>query len=200
MVNFLRRIKRKIRLMKLKDYWTSDEGGVNSFVLSISNTQNRKYLEIGKSSIVSGVFRITGYGKISVGNHCYIGESKFICNNSQIIIDDFAVVSYDCTFYTHNSHSLDYLNRQADIKLCLDTIKQGIDPNITKTWENVKESPIHICSHTWIGFNSIILKGVTIGEGAIIGAGSVVTKDVPPWSVVVGNPARVVKMLKEEAR
>jgi galactoside O-acetyltransferase len=106
------------------------------------------------------VFRITGYGKISVCNHCYIGESKFICNNSQIIIDDFAVVSYDRTFYTHNSHSLDYLDRQTGIKL----------------------------------------KEVTIGEGAIIGAGSVVTKDVPPWSVVVGNPTKVVKMLKKEAR
>lgn len=46
--------------------------------------------------------------------------------------------------------------------------------------------------------NAIILKGVTIGEGAIVGAGSVVTKDVPPWTVVAGNPARVVKKLEIE--
>ena len=45
--------------------------------------------------------------------------------------------------------------------------------------------------------NCIILKGVTIGEGAIVGAGSVVTKDVPAWTVVAGNPARVVKKLSE---
>ena len=44
--------------------------------------------------------------------------------------------------------------------------------------------------------NCIILKGVTIGEGAIVGAGSVVTKDVPAWTVVAGNPAKIVKKLK----
>lgn len=54
-----------------------------------------------------------------------------------------------------------------------------------------------ICSNkVWIGFNAIILKGVTIGEGAIVAAGAVVTKDVPAWTVVAGNPAVVVKKLK----
>ena len=49
----------------------------------------------------------------------------------------------------------------------------------------------------WIGFDVTILKGVTIGEGAVIGAKSVVTKDVEPWTVVAGNPAVVVKYLPE---
>ncbi|MCB0501084.1 MAG: hypothetical protein KDD32_00210 [Bacteroidetes bacterium] len=47
----------------------------------------------------------------------------------------------------------------------------------------------------WIGFNVIILKGVTIGEGAVVGAGSVVTKDVPDYTIVVGNPAKLIKKL-----
>lgn len=45
----------------------------------------------------------------------------------------------------------------------------------------------------WIGHGAIILPGITIGNGSIVGAGSVVTKDVPPWSIVVGNPARVLR-------
>jgi acetyltransferase-like isoleucine patch superfamily enzyme len=52
--------------------------------------------------------------------------------------------------------------------------------------------PIRICRYAWIGQNSFILKGVTVGEGAIIGVNSVVVTDIPPYSVAMGNPARVV--------
>ena len=55
-------------------------------------------------------------------------------------------------------------------------------------------------SKVWIGFNAIILKGVTIGEGAVVGAGSVVTKDVLPWTVVAGNPARLIREISENER
>ncbi len=60
--------------------------------------------------------------------------------------------------------------------------------------ENYKNtSPIKIGNHVWIGMRSIILKGVTIGDGSIVAAGSVVVKDVPNNCLVAGNPAKVVK-------
>ena len=65
---------------------------------------------------------------------------------------------------------------------------------------DVIRKPIVIKDKAWIGFNSIILKGVTIGEGAIVGAGSVVTKDVPPYTIVAGNPARIVREIPENER
>ena len=58
--------------------------------------------------------------------------------------------------------------------------------------------PIKIGNHVWVGAGATILKGVTVGDHAIIGGGSVVNKDVPPYAVVVGNPARVVKYLAPE--
>lgn len=77
---------------------------------------------------------------------------------------------------------------------------QVIDDNIkyhnplkNKDWSVVKTSPITIKDKVWIGRNVIVLKGVTIGEGAVIGAGAVVTHDVPAYTVVAGNPARIVK-------
>lgn len=58
--------------------------------------------------------------------------------------------------------------------------------------------PVHICQGAWIGAGSTILPGVTVGRYAIVGAASVVTKDVPDYAVVVGNPARMIKMLDKE--
>ncbi|MGN6285701.1 MAG: acyltransferase [Afipia sp.] len=61
-------------------------------------------------------------------------------------------------------------------------------------------APVRICRGAWIGARSIILKGVTIGEGAIIGAGSVVAADVPPFTIAGGNPARVIRALSADER
>lgn len=70
---------------------------------------------------------------------------------------------------------------------------------ITRRGNNCNEdkpvsAPIVIGDHVWIGMNVIVLKGVTIGEGAVVAAGSVVTKDVPPYSLVAGVPANVIKI------
>ena len=68
--------------------------------------------------------------------------------------------------------------------------------DITKPNRPLITAPITICDGVWIGARAIVLPGVTIGEGSVVAARSVVTKDVPPYSLVAGNPARVVKSLK----
>ncbi len=65
--------------------------------------------------------------------------------------------------------------------------------DITKPNRPLVTAPITICDGVWIGARAIILPGVTIGEGAVVAAGSVVTKDVEPWTVVGGNPAKFIK-------
>jgi maltose O-acetyltransferase len=64
----------------------------------------------------------------------------------------------------------------------------------------VEDSPIVIEDDVWVGAGCIVLPGVRIGTGSIVGAGSVVTRDVPPWTVVAGNPARVVRSRTAGAR
>ncbi|WP_409574838.1 acyltransferase [Thiobacillus sp.] len=67
-------------------------------------------------------------------------------------------------------------------------------------WSHVNSAPVVICSRSWIGARVIITKGVVIGEGGIVAAGSVVTKDVPPYTIVAGNPARVIRELTPDER
>lgn len=98
--------------------------------------------------------------------------------------------------YDHDSHSLDYRFRKDDIERQREDFYANRNFIFSKDWSTVKSAPVKICNKVWIGFNAIILKGVTIGEGAIVAAGAVVTKDVPAWTVVAGNPATIVKKIE----
>jgi acetyltransferase-like isoleucine patch superfamily enzyme len=64
----------------------------------------------------------------------------------------------------------------------------------------VETRPVKICDKSWLGLNVIVLKGVEVGVGAIVAAGTVVTKSVPPWTIVAGNPARVIREIPVEDR
>lgn len=160
-----------------------------------AENSNRIVLTVGDNCMLYGnyVFEIPK-GNIKIGSRTFIGGGLFLCIN-EITIGDDVMISWGCTVADNNSHSLIFEERKNDVM----DWKRGIEENKTgfyKDWSNVSSAPITICNKVWIGFNSIILKGVTIGEGAIVAAGSVVTKDVPPYAIVAGNPARIVKYTK----
>lgn len=164
--------------------------------LRLENPQDcRIYLKIGDDNIISGSFVFESpEGIIEIGNHSFIGGSTFI-SHSHITVGNNVTIAWGCTIYDHNSHSIDYLERRKDIDDELFSLRNGQSVYKNKNWNPVKSSPIKICDDAWIGMNCIILKGVTIGEGAIIGAGSVVTKDIPAWTIAAGNPAKVIKTI-----
>jgi galactoside O-acetyltransferase len=153
---------------------------------------SNKYLKVGESSVVDGKFVFENEsGFITVGNNSFIGGSTLICINS-ITIGNDVLVSWGCTIIDNDAHALNWEHRKSDVS----DWKRGMDENAIgkfKNWQHVKSAPITIHDKAWIGFNSIILKGVTVGEGAVIAAGSVVTSDVPPFTVVGGNPAKIIK-------
>jgi len=126
---------------------------------------------------------------IIIGNRTFVGGSKFICAE-KIEIGDDVLMSWSCTIVDHDSHSLNFSERKDDV---LDWLTGK------KNWDNVTTKPVKIHNKVWIGFEVRILKGVTIGEGACIAAGSLVTKDVPPYTLVGGVPAKFLKSLPNEA-
>lgn len=122
---------------------------------------------------------------ISIGDRCFVGASTMIAADS-IVLEDDVVISWGVTIVDHNSHALHWRDRSRDV----------LDWNRgEKDWSKVTIAPVRLMSRCWIGFDAKILKGVTVGRGAIVAAGSVVTKDVPDAHVVAGNPARTIRVI-----
>lgn len=105
--------------------------------------------------------------EITIGRGCSIPPTRFVVS-APITIGDYVVFGHGVSIYTAD-HDPD-------------------DPAFTR-----RDAPVVIGNRAWIGSQAIILKGVTIGEGAVVAAGSVVTKDVPPFMIVGGNPAREIR-------
>ncbi|MEM6692840.1 MAG: acyltransferase [Planctomycetota bacterium] len=148
---------------------------------------HRSELMIGESSLVSGSLRFDREGAaILIGKRTFVGKSDLVAA-TKIEIGDDVMVSWGVTIVDHDSHSIYFDERKHDV---LNWIGGS------KDWESVATKPVQICDKSWIGMHAIILKGVTIGEGSVVAAGSVVARDVPPWVVVAGNPAKVIKELR----
>jgi acetyltransferase-like isoleucine patch superfamily enzyme len=154
-------------------------------------------IKIGKDSILECSFHFdSATGGVHIGSRTFIGNSSLISIDS-ITIGDDVLISWGCTIIDNNSHAIAFSDRKNDV---LDWSKSTENKGTFKDWTHVKRSPITIKNKAWVGFNSIILKGVTIGEGSIVAAGSVVTKDVPDWTIVGGNPAQIIKHIPENER
>lgn len=113
--------------------------------------------------------------KVSLGDYSGIGINARI--HGECTIGDYVMMGPDVTILTRN-HAFD----RTDIPM----MHQGFE----------EEKPVFIGNDVWIGEKVIILPGVHVGDGAILAAGAVVTKDVPPYAVVGGVPAKVIKMRK----
>lgn len=161
--------------------------------------QGKKYIFIGENSVIACSFIIeTSSGCIKVGARTHIGPSTQIISRNNIFIGNDVIIAWNCLIYDHNSHSTIWNERKNDVLTEYNNLKnhKGILEN--KDWSVVKSAPIKIEDKVWIGANCTILKGVSIGEGSIVATGSVVTKDVPEWSLVAGNPAKVIKKLEKQ--
>jgi len=186
-------------LAKLLDFflgWKSRQsGGVSvgrrsniawRYIRNVSGNR----LSIGEDSIIHAniTFEDIG-GEMRIGSRTFVGRSNLICYRN-ISIGDDVLMSWGITVVDHDSHSLEWNERNNDV------LEWGRG---RKDWQHVAHAPVVVADKAWIGFNVSVLKGVTIGEGAVIGACSVVTGDIPPYSVAMGNPARVVRSCASSA-
>jgi len=129
-------------------------------------------LVIGDNTAINGMTNFSIAGRVEIGRN--------------------VLVSFDCMIMDHDGHSIDPGLRSLDLPDLL--------AGRPKTWIDVNSAPVKIGDFVWIGARVIILKGVSVGEGAIVASGAVVTKDVKPYAIVAGNPARVIGEVPNDKR
>lgn len=162
-----------------------------SFEAEVFSGRGSNSVCVGDYGYVRGeLFVFSHAGRIEIGNWVYVGARTSIWSASLdgVRIGDRVLIASDVIIHDTNGHPLDAPARFAQTVAIL---SRGHPDDI----ETIESQGIVIENDAWIGTKATILKGVTIGEGAVVGACSVVTKDVAPFTVVAGNPARVVKRL-----
>ena len=155
-------------------------------------------LTIGNGCILEcEVIYETSKSNIIIGDGVYLGGGVKLISANSVTIGNNVQISWGVTIYDHNGYSLNYKKRKSEFSKILKNYSSG---NMLSEfdWNCVKSAPIIIEDDVWIGFGATILKGVKIGKGAIVGAQSVVVKDVEPFTVVMGNPAVKIKELQHE--
>ncbi len=144
-------------------------------------------LSVGARSIVEATLDFERDGAIIViGENTYVGGSTFKCAG-RIEIGSDVEIAWNCSIVDHDWESLVWEQRHVDMRNWY---------TAAKDWTHVPIAPVRIHDRALVGFNVTILKGVEIGEGAVVGVGSVVTKSVAPYTVVAGVPARLIRRLE----
>ncbi len=127
----------------------------------------------GKSFLIEQPF-MCDYGyNIEIGENFCANHNLLILDSARVKIGDNVLIGPNCSFYT-SSHPIDYQQRSHGAEYA---------------------QPITIGNNVWIGGNVVVLPGVTVGDNSVIGAGSIISKDIPKNSVAVGNPCKVIKSL-----
>jgi acetyltransferase-like isoleucine patch superfamily enzyme len=152
----------------------------------VHNPAEPNAVTIGARTLFMGeVIIVRPDARVRIGEWCFVGPQARIWSLQSIEIGDRVFVSHGVHIFDNNSHSLSAAERHARFRE-LRMEGRYLLP------EDVTANSVKIEDDVWIGFNAAILKGVTVGRGAVVAAGCVVTKDVAPYTIVAGNPARVV--------
>ncbi len=160
--------------------WRRANVGPHSYIEPSVHVLGWQQVRIGHHTVISADtwinvnFRDETDPAVMIGDNCFIGRRNFLTAGARITIGDYCLTGPDCHFLGADHH-----------------FPSPFAPYVVTGV--TRDSVIEVGPNCWFGSSVIVLKNVRIGYGCVIGAGAVVTHDVPPCSVVVGSPARVLK-------
>ena len=160
-----------------------------TFSFYFFRSQRRGGVEYGRgaSTYLGTMFDVGVHGRVVLGDYALVHGARIICD-SEITIGDYALISWNVVFMDTYRVPLDLTRRRMELQ-------QVPNRPLRLACADVPSRPICVQKNVWIGFDACVLPGVTIGEGSVVGARSVVAENVPPYTVVAGNPARVIRRL-----
>jgi acetyltransferase-like isoleucine patch superfamily enzyme len=161
-----------------------------SFVLCRSERSDAVTIGHGASTYLGTMFDLGRNARVSLGEFALVHGARIICD-AELVIEDHALISWNVVLMDSYRVPVDAGARRKALRAAPQQQPRRID-SVTEA------APVRIGRGAWIGFDSCVLPGVTVGEGAIVGARSVVTADVAPFTIVAGNPARLVRHLTDE--
>lgn len=134
---------------------------------------------VGERFHVGPFSRIWAPNRLTIGDDCYVG--KFCTIEVDGVIGSGVLIANNVGLVGRNDHDINHVGTAISRAHWIGDADYNPD-----------RSSVRVEDDVWIGFGAVVLSGVTVGRGAIVAAGSVVTKDVPPYAIVAGNPARVL--------
>jgi acetyltransferase-like isoleucine patch superfamily enzyme len=161
-----------------------------SFLLYRSKLPQGLRIGRGSTTYLGTMFDVGPRGRVTIGDFSLVHGAWFICD-SQIDVGDYALISWNVVFMDTYGVSPDPAQRRKQLETLAADSRRRMP-------RRAPANPITIGRNVWIGFDCVVLPGVTIGDGSIVGARSVVTEDVPPLTIVAGNPARVIRKIEND--
>lgn len=137
-------------------------------------------LRIGSRTVLRGIIRCETPGQVEIGDDVYVGDGVIVYSRNSIRIGARTMIAHGVQIFDNDAHPANAAERFDDYRRLLEGRERiALIPS----------APVVLGEDCWLGMNAIILKGVHIGARSIVAAGAVVSKDVPPDTVVAGNPA-----------
>jgi acetyltransferase-like isoleucine patch superfamily enzyme len=151
---------------------------------------NPQHVSVGAYSHLDTNVKIEGGEGVKIGSYVHIASNVLLQGGGTLTIDDYADVAAGSLVYSGVNHYTDgHTDKFYEMSSCAPAHQQFI-----------KKAPVNIKKSAFIGMNSVVMPGVTVGEAAIVGACSFVNSDVPPYKIAVGAPARVIKDRPKDAK
>lgn len=188
-MDFFRKLKTKVVAGKFRQNACVGAGTLIRGNAKCMNTGEKEQVKIGEKCCLACLIQAYCCGEVSIGDRVYIGTRTVLQAKESIRVGNDVIISDNALLTDNNNHPT-----SPEMRIIMTACEDYMHDELW-TWKYAESKPIVIEDNVWIGRNAVVMKGVTVGRGSIVALGAVVTHDVPPYTVVAGNPAKIVKKL-----